>query len=129
MLDPVGPTDHVEAHRSGIDGAPVARLLGELDAIIGENGVDLIGQGFDHALQKLPGGLSVSRSNELGKRELVCPVDADEEVELAFSRLNLGNVEVEKPYWIALEPVALGLVAFDIQQARDAMTLKAPMQR
>ncbi len=30
---------------------------------------------------------------------------------------------------VALELLALGLVAFDIRQARDAMTLQTPMQR
>ena len=33
VLDPVGFADHVEAHRPGVDGVPVAGLLGELDAV------------------------------------------------------------------------------------------------
>ncbi len=46
VLDPVGPTDHVKAHWPGIDCVAVPGLFGELDAIVGENGVDLIGHGF-----------------------------------------------------------------------------------
>jgi hypothetical protein len=43
VLDPVGLADHVEARLPGIDGIPVPRLLCELDAVIGENGMDLVG--------------------------------------------------------------------------------------
>ena len=56
MLDTVGLTDHVEAHWPRINGVPDAGQLRELDAIVGENGVDLIGDGFEHVLQKLLGG-------------------------------------------------------------------------
>ena len=43
VLDPVGLADHVKAHRPGVNGLPVPRLLCELDAIVGENGMDLVG--------------------------------------------------------------------------------------
>ena len=36
VLDPVCIADHVEAHRTGVDGIPVPRLLCELNAVIGE---------------------------------------------------------------------------------------------
>ena len=80
-------------------------------------------------LQELSGGLSVSRCNELSDGELGLPVDADEQIELSLGVLNLGNVDVDEADGIPLELLALGLVTFDIRQARDAMTLKAPMQR
>jgi hypothetical protein len=38
-------------------------------------------------------------------------------------------VDVEEADGIPLELLALGLVAFDIRQARDAMSLQVPMQR
>ena len=47
MLDPVGFADHVEAHWPGIDGVPVSGLLCELNTVIGENGMDLIGHGLE----------------------------------------------------------------------------------
>ena len=90
--------------------------------------MDLIGQGFEQVLQELPGRLSVSCFNELGDGELGCPVDAYEQVKLAFSGLHLGNIDVEKPNRVALELLPLRLVAFDIRQARDAMSLQAPMK-
>ena len=60
--------------------------------------------------------------------ELGCLVDADEEVELAFSCLHLGDVDVEEANGVALELLTLGLVAIDIRQPRDAMSLQATMQ-
>ena len=46
MLDPIRFADHVEAHGAGIDGVPISRLLCELNAIIGQNSVDLVGPVF-----------------------------------------------------------------------------------
>ena len=56
VLNPICFTDHVEAHRTGVDGVPVPRLLCELNAprhclsdqwrsnsSIGENGVNVVG--------------------------------------------------------------------------------------
>jgi hypothetical protein len=80
-------------------------------------------------LEELPGCLSVSRCNELCDGEFGRSVNAHKEIELTFSRLHLGNVDVKEPFGIPLELLAPGLVAFDIRQARDAMTLQAPVQR
>ena len=129
VLDPVGFADHVQAHGPGIDGVPVPGLLRELDAIVGQYGVDLIRHGFEHVLQELPSRAPVSRFNELGDGELGCPVDVNEEVELAFSSLHLSNINVEEADRVTLELLTLGLVAFDIRQARDAVSLKAAMKR
>jgi hypothetical protein len=129
VLDTVGLADHVETHWQGIDGVPVPVLLGELGAVVGRDCVDLTGHSFQQVRQELPGCLSVSCRNELGDGELGSAVDADEEKELALGRLYFGDVDVKEPDGVALELLALGLVAFDIRQARDAMTLKAPMQR
>lgn len=42
---------NVAAHRPGIDGVPAPGLLCELNPVIGENGVDLIGLGLKHMLK------------------------------------------------------------------------------
>ena len=128
VLDPVGFADHVEAHRPGIDGVAVPRLLGELDAIVGQYSVDLIRDCFEHVLQELPGRLSVSRCNELGNREFGSSVNAYEQIELPFGGLHLSDIYVEEPDGIPLELLALGLVALDIRQSRDVMSLQAPVQ-
>ena len=79
MLDTVGLANHVEAHGPGRDGVAISRLLGELNAVVGENGVDLIGHCFKHVLQELPGRLPVRLIDELGHSKLACAVDADEQ--------------------------------------------------
>ena len=92
VLDPVGFSNHVETHWPKIYGVAVPRLLGELDSIVLENGVDLIGHSLEHVLKELPGRLSVSRCNELSDGELGGSVNPHKEIELSFSRLHLGNV-------------------------------------
>jgi hypothetical protein len=79
--------------------------------------------------EELTGRFPVSRCTELGDSELGCPIDAHEEKQLALGRLHLSNVDVEEANRVALELLAFGLVTFDIQQTRDAMTLQAPVQR
>ena len=117
VLDAVRRADHVEAHRPGIDGVAVPGLLGELDAVVGQDRVDLVGHGFEHVLKELLSCLSVSSCNELSDSELGCSVDTDEEKELSLSRLHLGDVDVEEPGGVAFELLAFGLVAFDVRQA------------
>ena len=68
---------------------------GELDAVVGEHGVDLVGDGRDQAQQELSrdggGGLLV----QLDEGELGGAVDGDEQVELALFGPHLGDVDVE----------------------------------
>ena len=54
VLDIVGLADHVEAHLARPSGVSVARLLGELDAVVGEDRVDAIGHGFQQVFEELP---------------------------------------------------------------------------
>ena len=133
VLDAVGLTDHVEAHRPGVDRVAVPGLFGELHAVVSQNGMDLTGYGFEHVLQKLCGGASGSRFNELSNNEPGGPVDADEAVWLSFTGLNLGDVDVEESdraaLELALELLALRPVPLDIRQARDAMLPHTPVQR
>ena len=104
--------------------------------------MDLIGHGVEQVLQELLGRLSVSRCNELSDGELRRSVDADEEVKPIVGKtvprtvfgpssylggLNLSYVDMEEPDGIPLELLPLGLVAFNIGQARDAVTLQAQM--
>lgn len=124
VLNPVGLADHVEAHGPGVDGVPVPGLLGELDAVVSENGVDLIGYSFEHVLQDLPGCLPVCLLNKLGDSELAGAVKCDEEIQLSFNGLHFCNVDVEEAYGAAPELRPLRLVSFHVRQARDAMALQ-----
>jgi hypothetical protein len=128
VLDAIRLTDHVEAHRPGDDRVPVPRLFCELDAIIGQDRVDLVGDGLEHVLQELPGGAPISLFDELGDRELAGAVNADEEIELALGGLHLGDVDVEEPDRIALELLPLRPIAPYVRQTRDAMPLQAAVK-
>ena len=58
---------------------PIAGLLGELDAVIGEDRVDAIGDGHEQMLEELPRGLAICLFNELGDCEFAGPVNRDED--------------------------------------------------
>ena len=47
VLNPVCITDHVKTHRPRICCVSVSELLSELDAIVGKDGVDMTGDGFE----------------------------------------------------------------------------------
>jgi hypothetical protein len=76
MPDPVGFTDPVKAHWLGIDGVPVPRLLCELGSVVRQDGVNLVGHGLKHALEKFPCGVPVSLIHTLGNGELAGSVNA-----------------------------------------------------
>jgi hypothetical protein len=63
--------------------------------------------------------------------ELRRPIDRDDEIELALSGSDLGDIDMEIADWIGLE-LALGRSsAFDLRQAGDSMTqrVKAVVER
>ncbi len=91
--------------------------------------MDLVGHGFEHVLQELPGRLSVSCCDELSDGELGRPVDADEQVKFPFASLHLRDIDVKEADGVARELLPLGLVTLEIWQPRDAMSLQASMQR
>ena len=98
--------------------------MAELDAVVGQYRVDLVGHGLDQRAQEVGGGLSCRFHFKPGERELGRPVDRDEEVELAFLRSNLGDVDVEVSDRIVGEFASLGLVASELGQAADAVPLE-----
>jgi hypothetical protein len=58
--------------------------------------VDLIRHGFEHVLQKLPSRLSVRILDKLGHSKLVRAGAADEQNQLSFSSLHLGDVDLKE---------------------------------
>lgn len=129
VLDVVGLADHVEAHLAGPGGVSVTGLLGELNAIVRQNGVDAVGYGFQQVLEELPCCPAVGLVDQLRDRELARAIDADEQVQFALGGLHLGDIDVEEANWVALEALSLRLVALDVRQAGDAVPLEATMQR
>ncbi len=117
VFDVVGLADYVEAHLARPGGVAVAGLLGELDAIIGQNRMDPVGYGFEQVFEELPCCSPVSLVDQLGDRELAGAVDRDEQIELAFGSLHLGNIHVEEADRVTFEALTLGLVPLDVGQA------------
>lgn len=108
MLDPVGFTDQVEAHRLGVDAVPFSGLLCKLDTVVGQDGVDLISQCFEHALQQLLSGFSVGWCNELCDDKFNSPADAHKDVEPFLQSLHRGDVDVENADRVAPELLPFG---------------------
>ncbi len=77
--------------------------------------MDAIRHCFEQDLQELPGGLPVCLLDELGHGKLACAVNAHEYIELAFSGLDLGNVDMKEADGVALELLTLWFVTFHIR--------------
>ena len=106
----------------------VARREGELDSVVGEDRVDLVGHSRDQSLEEGRGGGPSHLPDQLHEGELAGAIDGDVEVELAFSGLELSDVDVEIADRISLELFLRGLAAFDLWQLADAVALETAMQ-
>ena len=60
VLDVIGFADHVKAHLARPGGVAVAWLLGELNAVVGQDRVNAVGHGFQQVFQELPRCPSIS---------------------------------------------------------------------
>ncbi|BCI67451.1 hypothetical protein AAJCM20276_20750 [Acetobacter aceti] len=128
MFDPVGFADPVEAHGTRPGCASVTGLLGELDAIVRQNGMNPIRDDAQKRFEKLSGRSSVGFVHKLRLRKLACAVYGDEKTKLSFCCLDFGNIEVKEPDRIAFEALVLRFVAFNVRQTRNPVTLKTAMQ-
>jgi len=129
VFDFICRADHVEAHGPRIDCVPVAGLLSELDAIVGENGVYFVRNGFQQVLKKLPCCLAVCFVDQLGHGELAGAINGHEQMQLTLFGSDLRDINVEIANRVALELLPFRLVTVNIWKTRDAMPLKTTMQR
>jgi len=126
MFDTALPTRTAE---DVLEGETVPSTIRELNAVVGQYSVKPVGNSFDEILQKL-GRLQLPRlSMQFNKGKFAGAVDRNEQIQLPFGCLYLGNIDVEIADWIALELFLRGLAALDLRQTRDAMALKAAVQR
>ena len=101
----------------------------EVSAIVGQDGVDFVGNSFDQCLQEVGGVTSRRALNQAGKSELGSAIDGHEEQEFSLLGSNLREIDVEVADGIGLELfLRPGLMAIQLRQPADAMTLKAAMQ-
>ena len=107
----------------------VTRRKCELNAVIGEHGVNFVRSGFNKRRQEDGRGRSASLLHKLYEGNFADPVDRNIQVEPAFGGPYFGNVDVEIADRIGLELFLFRFVAFDFRQSRNAMTPQAAMQR
>ena len=94
--------------------------MSELDAIVGEQGVDPVGHGLDQGMEEVGRDLACRLLMQLGKGKLACAVDGHEQVELAKLGSDLGDVDVKVADRIGLEALSARLLAFGKWQAGSA---------
>ncbi len=117
MFDPVSFADHVEAHGTRPRRISMTELLSELDAVIGQNGMNPIRDHAQAVFEEFPGCLPIGFPDQLCDSEFACPVDGNEEVQLTFSSLDFGYVEMKEPDRVAFEALASGLVSLHVRQS------------
>jgi len=106
-----GVFEGVRPHRfsgveSGLDvrrGRTRIAWRGEVGSVVGEDGVDLVGDGGDQPAQEVPGRAARHLVMQLDEGELRGPVDGDDEVESALRGSNFGEVDMEIADRIGLE--------------------------
>ncbi len=125
VLDAVGHADAVE---DVLEGVAVPLVVAELDAVVGEDGMDLVRHSCNQVAQELSGLHLASRRMQLGVDELRGAVDGHEQPQLALFSADFGDVHMKVPDRIGLELLLLrGIVAFDLRQAADAVPLQTAM--
>jgi len=130
MFDPMKETEPVEGMATEARGwpLPVLRQIGELDAVVGEHGVDAIRNCFDERLEERGGGSHVGSLHEFNDGALRGAIDGYEQVEFALGGPHLSQVDVEEADRIGVELLLARRIALDLGQAAYAVTLQAPVQ-
>ena len=101
---------------------------GEVGSVVGEDGMDLIRDGGDQAAQEVPRGATRHLLVDLDEGELRRSVDGNDEVELAVSGSNLGEVDMKIADRIGLEFAFGRGFAFDLGQPGDPVALQTPVK-
>ena len=100
----------------------------EVGAVVGQDDVDLVRNGFDEMTQEIAGRAPLGFAMKFDEGEFARPIDSDEHVELAFGGLHLGDVDMEEADRIALELGLGSLLALYLGKTTDPVALQAAMQ-
>lgn len=100
----------------------------ELDAVVGQDCVDSIGYGGDELVEELSCGERRRLRLQAGEGIFRGPVHRDEQVQLAFLGPHFGDVDVEEAERIGPEDLSGGVVALDLGQPADPVSLQAAVQ-
>jgi|GEM_PF-1389898 len=130
VLDALGRTravEHVHA-QSGGRAVSARRQVAELNPVVGQNRVNLVGHDAENVVQERGGSLDSGLFFEPREGELGGTVDSNEHVQLALGCTHLGNVDMEVANRVALECLARWPVALNMRQSADPMTLQTSVQ-
>ena len=100
----------------------------ELDAVVGQDSVDVVRDGLDEVAQELGRNHFPGPFMQLHIGELRSPVDCDEQPEFSFLCAHFGNVHMKVSDRIALELLPGRFVAVHLWQAADPVALQAAVQ-
>ena len=78
-------------------------LVGELNAVVGQNGMNLIRNCGNHMTQELGCDCACHLLMHLSKSQLGCTVNGNKQVEFAFFGSDLGDVDVKVADGVLLE--------------------------
>jgi hypothetical protein len=92
---------------------------GEVGSVVGEDRVDLVGDGGDQAAQEVSRGLSGHFFMHLDEGELRGSVDGDEKIQFSLSGSNFGDVDMKLADRIGLEFAFGGGFTFDLGRTVD----------
>ena len=88
--------------------------VGEVGSVVGEDGVDFVGDGGDQAAQEVRGRAARHLLVQFDEGELRGPINRDDEIELALNGSNLGDVDMETADRVGLELTLGRGFAFDL---------------
>ncbi len=97
-------------------------------AVVGEHGVDGIGNGGSRGAQKKQRRCGAWRVHAVGHRRIAGLINGHEEIELTLLGAHLGDIDMEVSNEMLLELLPGWLVSLDIGQAADAMRLETAVQ-
>ena len=131
VLDAVLLAAHIEhvSHVGRCRTVGVARREGKLDAVVCQDGVNLVWNGSDESFQESGCGGPSRFLHQLDEGEFARAIDSNIQIELPFGRLYLCDVDMKIPDRIGLEFLLFRLVARDVRQTGNAVPLQTTMQR
>ena len=111
-----------------LEGVKVAFVIGELNAVVGQHNIDGVRHGCNQVAQERSSGHFAGLRVQFHIDKLGGAVDGNEEIQLPFCCLNLGNIDVKVAQRVGFEILFYRLVAIDVGQPTDIVTLQTAMQ-
>jgi hypothetical protein len=125
MLDTMFGTDSVKQKWEGVE---VIGTVSELNSIVGQDGVDFVGNISNQTTQEVSGDGSSHALVQPSKGKLTGAVYGDKQVQFTFLCLNFSDVEVKIAYWVLLKTDFLGGLVTHLSQPTNPVPLQTAMQ-